>query len=123
MTLSLQDKNKIAHEVESFLIDFKQKMRIWDVLFRDDRAKNFETLAKLEITPLDRKKVLENLEKNDYCKGPLEDTLYKSTAMWVFGKSIKKQEVYIKISMGAAGSSVICISFHLAAHPMSYPLK
>ncbi len=27
-------------EVASFLKDFKEKMNIWDVLFRDDRGKN-----------------------------------------------------------------------------------
>jgi len=36
---------------------------------------------------------------------------------------IQKKEVYIKITMGAMSSSVICISFHLAQQKMQYPLK
>jgi len=43
--------------------------------------------------------------------------------MWVFGKTIKEKEVYIKITMGVKDNSVICISFHLARHKMNYPLK
>ena len=110
-------------EVNKFLKDFKEKMKIWSVLFRDDRGKNAQTLADLEIRPIDRKKVLENLKTEDYSEGPIEDTLNKSTDMWIFGKEVKRNEIYIKISIGYAGTSVICISFHIAEHQMNYPFK
>jgi hypothetical protein len=110
-------------EVTSFLKNFKEKMKIWDVLFRDDRDKNTKTLVDLELRAVDRKAILEKLETKDYSEGPLEEKLYKGADMWVFGKTIKKREVYIKISMGAMGSNVICISFHIAEHKMNYPLK
>lgn len=110
-------------EVGTFLQDFKVKMKIWDVLFRDQRGKNAQTLADLELRPFERIKILEELKIKDFSEGPIEDTLYKMAPMWVFGKQIKTKEVYIKISMGMAGSSVICISFHLAKHAMSYPFK
>jgi len=110
-------------EVEAFLRDFKVKMSIWDVLFRDDRGKNARTLIDLELRPIERKAILETLEIKDYSEGPLAEKLYGGAAMWVFGKTVKKKEVYIKITMGAMSSSVICISFHLAQHKMNYPLK
>lgn len=110
-------------EVAFFLKNFKEKMKFWDVLFRDDRGKNTQALVDLEIRPIERKAILETLETKDYSEGPLEDKLYGSAEMWVFGKIIKKKEVYIKITMGAMGTSVICISFHLAQHKMQYPLK
>jgi hypothetical protein len=110
-------------EVSSFVKDFKEKMRIWDVLFRDDRGKNAQALVDLELRPIDRKAILESLETKDYSEGPLEEKLYGVADMWVFGKTIKKKELYIKITMGAMGSNVICISFHLAQHKMNYPLK
>ncbi|TVQ06947.1 MAG: toxin [Bacteroidetes bacterium] len=110
-------------EVASFLKDFKEKMNIWDVLFRDERGKNAQALVDLELRPIDRKTILEELETRDYSEGPLEEKLYGGADMWVFGKTVKKKEVYIKITMGARGSSVICISFHLAQHKMQYPLK
>jgi hypothetical protein len=110
-------------EVLAFLSDFKIKMQIWDVFFREDRSKNAQTLLELELRPNDRKAVLEQLAPKDYSEGPLKDSLNSGPDMWVFGKTIKKQEVYIKITMGAVGRGVICISFHLAEHKMSYPLK
>lgn len=99
--------------VASFLNNFKEKMKIWDVLFRDDRGKNAKTLAELELRPIERKNVLE----------ALEEKLYGGADMWIFGRIIKKKEVYIKIALGVANSGVICISFHLAEHKMNYPLK
>jgi hypothetical protein len=109
--------------VASFLKYFKEKMKFWDVLFRDDRGKNAQALIDLELLPVERKAILETLETKDYSEGPLEEKLYGGAEMWVFGKTIKKKEVYIKITMGAMSSSVICISFHLAQHKMNYPLK
>jgi hypothetical protein len=110
-------------EVGAFLQDFKEKMKFRDVLFRDDRGKNAKALLDLEIRPIDRKTILETLEVKDYSEGPNEDQLYKGSDLWIFGKTVKKKEVYIKISMGVAGGSVICISFHLSEYKMNYPFK
>ncbi|MFN9113373.1 MAG: toxin [Bacteroidota bacterium] len=110
-------------ETGAFLKDFKEKMKFRDVLFRDDRGKNAKALLELELRPMDRKAILEALEVRDYSEGPNKDQLYGGSDLWVFGKTVKKKEVYIKISMGAAGSGVICISFHLAEHKMNYPFK
>lgn len=110
-------------EITSFLKEFKEKMKIWEILFRDDRGKNTQALVDLELRPIDRKLTLEGLVVRDYSEGPLKENLYGGTDMWVFGKHIKTKEVYIKISLGANGSSVICISFHIAEHPMRYPLN
>jgi hypothetical protein len=109
-------------EVASFLKDFKEKMKFWDVLFRDDRGKNAQALVDLELRPIERKAILEALETKDYSDGPIEEKLYGGADMWVFGKTVKKNEVYIKITMGTPGHSVICISFHLAEQKMYYPL-
>ena len=113
----------LPQEVARFLEEFKQKMKVWEVLFRDDRGKNSQTLAELELRPIERKKVLEELKVEDYSQGPLEEKLYGGSEMWVFGKTIKSREVYIKITMGLQGASVFCISFHLSEHKLKYPLK
>ena len=110
-------------DVLCFLNDFKEKMKLWDVLFRDERGKNAQTLMDLELRPIDRKAILEKLETKDQREGPIEEKLYNGADMWVFGKMIKKKEVYIKITMGAKSSSVICISFHIAQHKIQYTLK
>lgn len=89
----------------------------------DDRGKNFNTLSTLEIRPVDREQVLDSLVAEDFSEGPLPEDWYGSKEMWVFGKTMRETEIYIKITPGAQGAKTICISFHIAEHPMSYPLK
>lgn len=110
-------------EVKQFLKEFAEKKRIWGILFRDDRGKNAQTLADLESRPIDREKVLDSIEIHDYSQGPVEDTLNHGPVLWVFGKIVSRQEVYIKITIGWAGAQVICISFHIAEHAVIYPFK
>lgn len=110
-------------EVESFLSEFHTKMRVFDVVFLD-REKNVQTMADLEICGSDMKRVLLTIRPEDYSEGPLlVDSLSLHGPMWVFGKDIKGRELYIKIALGRTNSSTICISFHIAEHPMNYPLK
>lgn len=110
-------------EIESFLNLFKEKMKIQEVLFRDERGKNAQALLDLEIRPVEREEILASLKIKEYCTGPIKDTLYNGSDLWVFGRIIKKKEVYIKISMGFPGSGVICISFHIAERKLKFPLK
>ncbi len=110
-------------QVEDFLKRLKEKIKVFDIIYRDDRGKNLQTLATLEIAPTYRKQVILNIEPEDYSEGPVVDTLNKMGEMWVFGKNVKGQEVYIKITLGIPNSSTICISFHIAEHPMTYPFK
>lgn len=110
-----------SEEVEAFLREFRVKMNVFQIVFVDARTKNTQALLKLEITPDARKKVIESLVLTDYCQGPLDDKLYGVASMWVFGKKVNKIDVYIKISMGRPNNEVICISFHEAEHPLTYP--
>lgn len=109
--------------IEEFLKSFKIKVTTFGIIFRDDRGKNIQTLASLDITPLDRIEVLKTIEVEDYVQGPIRDTLNNCSEMWVFGKDVKGEEVYIKISLGGFNNSAICISFHIAEFSMNYPLK
>lgn len=110
-------------EVSDFLAGFKAKLGIWGVVYREDRMKNAAALLLLDIVPARRTEILKDLELTDYAEGPLEERLYGGAAMWVFGRRVSQQEVYIKITMGMAGRQVICISFHPADRPMVYPFK
>lgn len=110
-------------EVELFLKELHVKIKIFGLLFFDDRGKNQQALHDLEITPAYRKEIISSLKAEDYSQGPLEEKMHGILPMWVFGKKIKQKEVYIKISIGTENNGVICISFHIAEHPMSYPFK
>ncbi len=110
-------------EVEAFLKQFHQKLKIFQIIFRDDRGKNAQTLADLEIAPVYRETVIKELKVIDYSDGPIIDTLHHLGDMWIFGKDVKGQEVYIKISLGRESCQTICISFHTAEFKMKYPFK
>jgi len=62
-------------EVEKFLSILNQKIKVFDIIFRDDRGKNFQTLIDLGITPKYRKGVILNLVNDDYIDDPILDTL------------------------------------------------
>ena len=110
-------------DVRSFLEQFHEKMKIFGIIYRDDRGKNQKALEELEIVPSFRKVIIENLKVEDYVEGPIIDTLNHLGEMWVFGKDVKGREVYIKIMISNVCGQTICISFHLAESKLSYPLK
>ena len=93
-------------EVQSFLNQMKEKIKVFGIIYRDDRGKNAQTLVDLEITPKYRDTVIINLEVQDYSEGPVIDTLNQCGEMWVFGKDVKGQEVYIKITLGKGSSAL-----------------
>ena len=109
--------------VQRFLDDFHLKTKIFEIVFRDDRGKNLNSLLKLELSAIKRKEIIATLCTEDYSEGPKPEKLYNMADMWIFGKTIRKQEIYVKISMGYPGSSTICISFHVAERSMNYPFK
>lgn len=114
----------IKEDVQQFLEDFKTKLSVFKIVYRDDRDKNLQALAELEITGTERTELIKSLKAQDYCAGPTKNELYKNHPdYWEFGLDIKNKEVYIKIEMGLPNSSVICISFHVAAHDLKYPFK
>ena len=110
-------------EVEKYLKELKVKMEIFGILFFDDRGKNQQTLHDLEISPAKRKEIISSLKVENYSQGPLNEKMRGILPMWVFGKQVKKKEVYIKVSMGIENNGAVCISFHIAEHPMNYPFK
>lgn len=110
-------------EVEKFLKGLKVKMKVFGILFLDDRGKNQQTLHDLEISPAKRKEIIANLKTEDYSDSPLEEKMRGILRMWIFGKEVKDKEVYIKVSMGVENNSAVCISFHIAEQPMNYPYK
>ncbi|HYX06550.1 MAG TPA: toxin [Bacteroidales bacterium] len=109
--------------VETYLKELKVKMEIFGILFLDDRGKNQQTLHDLEISPAKRKEIINSLKAEDYSQGPLDEKMRGILPLWVFGKQIRKKEVYIKVSLGHENNQAVCISFHIAEHPMIYPLK
>ena len=79
-------------DVQSFLEQFHAKLKVFGIIYRDDRGKNQKALEELEIVPSFRKVIIENLKMEDYVEGPIIDTLNHLGEMWVFGKDVKGRE-------------------------------
>ena len=75
-------------EVQHFLYQFNTKMKVFGIIYRDDRGKNRRTLEELEIVPIYRRVVIESLTVEDYVQGPIIDELNRLGEMWVFGKDV-----------------------------------
>ena len=93
------------NEVEAFLASFHEKVKVFGILFRDDREKNRIALFDLDISRLERLEIIKSIETEDYSDGPIADELNLGTEMWIFGKDVKGIEVYIKITMGGFSTS------------------
>ena len=85
-----------------------------------DRDKNTEALKALGITPKARDEIVRQLHSDDYVETLSADFFNE---MWVFGKDMDGTELYIKIALGQPNNRTICISFHLAEHPIQYIYK
>lgn len=83
--------------VKSYLQELKQVIGIREIVFLDRPKNSIQHLAYLSITANMRKEIILSLKVEDYSEGPIEETQYGGTEMWVFGK-IKSQEIYIKIN-------------------------
>ncbi|UKK66610.1 type II toxin-antitoxin system MqsR family toxin [Prevotella communis] len=110
---------KTKQEVEQFLNQFNIKFDIWGIFYLD-RDKNAEALKALGITPKARDEIVRQLSSDDYVETLPADFFNE---MWVFGRDMDGTELYIKIALGQTNSKTICISFHVAEHPIKYANK
>ena len=116
-------------EVKSFLIAVKTTLqRSTDsapkLTFSTVRKKNMDTLAELDMNVGDVSELLMSLIPEHYCAGPLKDSKIAGD-LWVFGKVVKKKEVYIKLKLSGDEKEhfVRVISFHFPDKPMKYCFK
>lgn len=110
-------------ETDSFLKNLKSKIDIFGIIFIDERQKNAQAILDLDISPNRRKEIIKELKIEDFSEGPVEEIMRGFMCMWIFGKVVRKKEVYIKVSLGNLNNQAICISFHIAEHSMKYPFK
>ena len=109
------------YEVEAFLQSFRQKVKIWGLLVADSREVNSKALVELELSPLKREETITSLTINNYSEGPSKPNY--GTDIWIFGQTREDKEIYIKLTLGEKGTPALCISFHTADYPLTYPFK
>lgn len=87
------------------------------------RDKNMATLARLGITQKDAKSRILALKPSDYLKGPTPRPGHPSQESWEFGLRIEATDVYIKLEIRLEPARCLCVSFHDAERPMTFPYR
>ncbi len=109
--------------IEHFLAEFKEIAQEKGVIFWP-RPENISMMSLLGLTrSIVTTDILLNLTKGDYCGGPLHEEGHPDA--WCFGKSIKGQEIYIKLTIQEKKKrkNAICISFHESTKHLSYSYR
>jgi len=88
------------------------------------RRENIDALAELGLTRINRVDEILTLSAEDYCSGPEPDN-DRPGDLWIFGKQIGDQTVYIKLKIAQVGEEKIakCLSFHTAKFPLCFPCR
>lgn len=108
-------------DAKLFLDQIRALIKKNGMLFMNSLEKNTRSLADLGITVDMQKKIINDLEASDYCKGPEPDIKYPQKDIAVFGYDFRGTELYIKFSISIDQVPVVCLSFHESEEPMKYP--
>jgi hypothetical protein len=106
------------------LLEFKKIMVTGRGLDIVNRRETIEGLARLGLTKKNLIDEIMALSVENYCQGPEPDR-DRPGEIWVFGKQIGAEEIYIKLKVAHVGKEKIakCISFHTADFPLCYPYR
>lgn len=88
--------------------------------------KNIDTLTLLDFDTSDVINELKNLSLKDYSETVVDNLDANPRDLYVFGKYINNELIYIKIKLRNVCNSkkqIICLSFHIADHEMNFPYK
>lgn len=107
-------------QIESFLSDFKQKMKERNGFTMVPRKKNSDDLKSLGIKTITVKGIINSLNFIHYYSGPEGDSKYPGNKLWVFGYVFNGKLLYIKLSDDLKYKAK-CISFHKADFQMKFP--
>jgi hypothetical protein len=110
-------------DVSDFLKHFKVKAGIWGLIFLDHRHKNFQFLLDTEMKLSTRESLIMGLQLQNYYRGPISTNGDWPADLWEFGIKARGVEVYIKLCLGRADAPALCLSFHEADFPISYPYQ
>ena len=116
-------ENELEKHVRQFLKEFKSLVDQNGLIVKD-RQKNQNSLLEMGLTARQRKDIILSLSVQDYCDGPRDDK-YEPGQLWIFGKHVDGEEVYIKLKIAESRGEeyAVCFSFHKSESPLSYPFS
>lgn len=112
-------------QVRKFLLEFKRAAtEAGPRTVIASREKNWSALPDLGLTERQRDDVILALKPENYSAGPEpDDNADRGGVVWIFGAEVNDELVYIKLKL--TGSEplrhAVCVSFHRAEHPLSFP--
>lgn len=88
-------------------------------------SKNMQTLMDLDYDTQQIVEHLKTLTITEFSEVKIDNENAYPPYLWVFGRYIERHLVYIKLKIREKEDStkVVCLSFHIAVHPMSFPYK
>lgn len=116
----LEELNKLL-EREDFSIDtdfilIKKKKP------NDEKHSTPYTLLDLDYDIWDVVERLKELTVSDYSETKIDKDDFDPPLLFVFGKDINRKLVYVKLKIkGEQRRRVLCVSFHYARSPMTFP--
>jgi len=108
-------------QVTLFLMLFKELAQ--NLFTFAEREASLDTIARLGITVRQAKAEILGLTYQDYYRGPIPDVGSKGGVYWEFGKTIRGEQVFIKLKADPEHDVAICFSFHIPDEPLEYPYK
>lgn len=114
-------------EVDRFLGELGSALTL-NYVFWIPRVETSQNLIDLGINQKIAQELLAELTHENYSSGPVPDITNSARSIWVFGLSLDGHEVYVKLALQADANrrtvvNAIVWSFHIASHPLSYPLR
>ena len=127
----MAENNATLDEIETFLNEFKEKAKVFGIVYNIEKEENLQTLLELELFGSTRDRYIMSLRPEDYYQGPDENDYDKDEGnVWMFGIGIRKRgkkkkiPIYIKIYVTKEERAAnYCISFHIARFEMKFPYK
>jgi len=110
------------YQITLFLFQFKELAQNKFLFY--PRKESIDTITSLGITSPQVKGEILGLTYEDYYRGPIPDTdPRKRGEYWEFGKTIRGEEIFIKLKTNSGYKVAICFSFHIPNKPIEYPYK
>lgn len=110
-------------QVVLFITQFREYWPPKCVVINTD--KNIQALADLNITAKQRQEIILHLSVENYSEGPSRDRDRGGEGIWIFGKQVQGQEIYIKLNLFEVKEKYFasCLSFHPAERTLTYPFS
>ncbi len=87
----MAENNATLDEIETFLNEFKEKAKVFGIVYNIEKEENLQTLLELELFGNIRDRYILSLKPEDYYQGPDENEYDKDEGkVWMFGIGIRK---------------------------------